>query len=256
SWRWLSSSAVPLLPSNTFGPLRSLKYRRFGEPETPPKKKTVSRTLRRDGAVWAGDINDDGLDEYIVDPGGMPGTLGAPRLLVQQRGNEWVDLLCLNGPEECESSWNTLHMRLDILPSVRNDYHDLRIEVDRCVKWDGQHYIDYDSADYSQLREEWFDTSDSHEAELFWRMQYPDPKRIRFEPRWFTVAAAEFNKRVRAYIGFPTRVMDLPKLPYVSLRDRQLGLKWPSFFKGGVWGVKGGRAFLLVPQPSYLALNV
>lgn len=47
-------------------------------------------------------------------------------------------------------------------------------------------------------------------------------------------------------------MVELPKLPYVSRRDPKLGLTWLSFFKGGVWGVKGNRAFLLLPQPSYL----
>src|SRR5215467_177266 len=120
-----------------------------GEVKDAINEKDCFEDFEKDGAVWAGDVNDDGQDEYIVDPGGMPGTLGAPRFLRQQRGNAWVDLLCLNEPEECDSSWNTLHARFDILPTVRSGYHDLRIEVDRCVKWDGRHYIDYDYGDYS-----------------------------------------------------------------------------------------------------------
>jgi hypothetical protein len=222
-----------------------------GDPPTADTKDCLD-DFAKSGAVWAGDVNDDGQDEYILDAGGMPGTLGPPRSLLQRRAGQWVDVLCLNGAGECDTGWNTLHARFDILPIVRNGYHDLRVEVDHCLKWDGNHYVDYDSADYSQIHAGWFDTNDSHEAELFWRIRYQDRRHIQFEPRWFTVPAEEFDKPVRAYIGFPTRVVDLPKLPNVSRQDPRLGLKWLSFFKGGVWGVKGNRAFLLIPQPSYL----
>ena len=220
------------------------------------EKKDCGERFAKHGAVWAGDVNDDGVDEYIIDSGDMPGTLGPGRDLVQQRGSEWIALACFKQGDEdpCDSGWNTLHARFDILPIVREGYHDLRIAVDRCLKWNGQHYIDYDPADYSQLLEEWFDTSDSHEAELFWIIRYHDRKGIRFEPRWFAVSSEEFNRPFHAYMGFPVRVVEFPRLPYVSREDPQLGLRWLSFFKGGVWGVdvKGNRAFLLVPQPSYL----
>ena len=29
--------------------------------------------FNKDGAVWAGDVNDDGMDELIIDPGGNAG---------------------------------------------------------------------------------------------------------------------------------------------------------------------------------------
>ena len=216
------------------------------------KKKECIEGFEREGAAWAGDVNDDGVDEYIIDPGGMPGTMGPPRSLIQLRGNDWADLACLGEGNKCDSEWNTLRGRFDILPVVRDGYHDLRIAVDRCLKWNGQHYIDYAMTDYAQLHEEWFDTTDSHEAELFWIMRYHFGKNTRFEPRWFAVSADEFGQPVKAYMGLPVRVVEIPKLPYVSSEDPKLGLKWLSFFKGGVWGLKGDRAFLLVPQPSYL----
>jgi len=218
------------------------------------EKKECIEGFDREGAVWAGDVNDDGVDEYIIDPGGMPGTMGPARELIQLRGSNWVDLACLGEDNECESGWNTLRGRFDILPIIRDGYHDLRITVDRCLKWNGQHYIDYAQVDYAQLHEEWFDTSDSHEAELFWSMRYQFGKNTRFEPRWFTVSAEEFSRPPKSYISLPTRVVEFPKLPYASRQDPELGLKWVSFFKGGVWGVKGDRAFLLVPQPSYLGV--
>lgn len=69
----------------------------------------------------------------------MPGTLGPARFLVRQKGNKWEDLACLGGKEErdqdCASDWNTLRARFDILPVIRQGFHDLRIEVDHCLKW-------------------------------------------------------------------------------------------------------------------------
>jgi len=223
-----------------------------GSVQDATDKKVCIESFEKNGAVWAGDVNDDGEDEYIVDSGGMPGTLGPAWTLVQLRGSDWVELICRKKEDFCDSGWNTLRARFDILPIVRNGCHDLRIEVDHCLKWDGKHYIDYDPTDYSRLRADWFDTSDSHEAELFWMMRYHEAKRIQFEPQWFTVSAEEFNRPVQAYMSFPVRLLEFPKLPYETLQDPELGLKWLSFFKGGVWGVKGNRAFLLVPQPSYL----
>jgi hypothetical protein len=230
-----------------------VKYVCEGVQEASDKEGCI-KGFEKEGAVWVGDVNDDGVDEYIIDPGGVPGTLGPVRYLVQKQGSAWVELVCLKDYEEdlCDSGWNTLHARFDILPIVRNGYHDLRIVVDRGLKWNGQHYVDYDFADYAQLREDWFDASDSYEAELFWMMRYHFEKSIRFEPRWFKVSAEEFGRPARSYISLPVRLLELPKLPYESREDPKLGLKWVSFFKGGVWGVKGDRAFLLVPQPSYL----
>jgi hypothetical protein len=223
-----------------------------GSVQDTSERKDCIKSFEKNGAVWAGDVNDDNEDEYIVDSGGLPGTLGPARSLVQLRGSDWVELVCRKEEDFCDSEWNTLRARFDILPLVRKGYHDLRIEVGHCLKWDGQHYVDYEPADYSQLRAEWFDTKDNHEAELFWMMRYHERKGIRFEPQWFTVSPKEFGRPVQAYIGFPVRVVEFPKLPYVSRQDPELGLIWLSFFKGGVWGVKGNRAFLLVPQPSYL----
>ena len=208
------------------------------------------KDFEESGAVWAGDVNDDGVDEFIVDAGGTVGTLGPTREIIQLQAKSWVSLACLGG--DCSSWWNSLHARFEILPITRGGYHDLRIEVGHCLKWDGRKYIDYADSDYHQLREEWFDSKDSREAELFWKIRYSGDDVVQLKPMWFTVSPGEFNRAPRPYIGFPVRVIDFPKLPYESLRDPERGLKWVSFFKGGVWGVKGNRAFLLVPQPSYL----
>jgi hypothetical protein len=151
-----------------------------------------------------------------------------------------------------ESEWNTLRARFDILPVLRQGYHDLRIEVDHCLKWDGKHYVDYGVDDYAQLPMDWFDSSDSHEAELFWKIRYRGRNVLQFEAMWFSISRKEFDKPSQPYMGFPIRVVEFPKLPYIARADPDYDLRWLSFFKGGLWGVRGDRAFLLVPQPSYL----
>jgi hypothetical protein len=252
-------AASPPSPIKHFRPIEKsdlpktfLQYLCGNVQQTTEKTDCID-SFEKNGAVWAGDVNDDNADEYIVDSGRVPGTLGPALSLLQLRGSDWVELICRDKEEDfCDSSWNTLRARFDILPTVRNGYHDLRVEVSHCLKWDGKRYVDYDEADYTHLRSEWFDTSDSHEAELFWVMRYQERKTIWFEPQWFTVSIKEFNRRPQAYMSFPVRVLEFPRLPYATRRDPELGLTWLSFFKGGVWGLQGNRAFLLVPQPSYL----
>jgi hypothetical protein len=73
-----------------------------GETENKSINKDCLEDFNKDGAVWAGDVNDDGVDEFIIDPGGMPGTLGPARFLVRQKGDEWDELACLGSPEERE----------------------------------------------------------------------------------------------------------------------------------------------------------
>ena len=60
------------------------------------------KDFEESGAVWAGDVNDDGVDEFIVDAGGAPGTLGPAREIIQLQAKSWVSLACLEG--DC-SSW-------------------------------------------------------------------------------------------------------------------------------------------------------
>src|SRR5215469_7698485 len=217
-----------------------------------PEKAVCIQNFNKSGSVWAGDVNNDGVDEFIVDAGDLPGTEGPSWELIQLRGKNWVSLACLEPDEGCEPLWNSLHARFDILPLARDGYHDLRIEVDRCLKWDGHHYVDYDDSDYHGLNQVWFDANDSREAELFWKIRYSGEDVIQFQPLWFPVSEEEFSRTLRHYVGLPVRVIEFPKLPCESLRDPVQGLNWVSFCRAGVCGVRGDHAFLLVPRPSYL----
>jgi hypothetical protein len=76
-----------------------------------------------------------------------------------------------------EDGWFTTHPRSDILPPVHHGYHDLRVAADMCMKWDAKKYVVYDPADYHSLNPSWFDSRDSHEAEIFWRFTMPDKAR-------------------------------------------------------------------------------
>ena len=59
-----------------------------GSAQDANDRKDCTESFEKNGAVWAGDVNDDEVDEYIVDSGGMPGTLGPARSLVQRRGSD------------------------------------------------------------------------------------------------------------------------------------------------------------------------
>lgn len=213
------------------------------------------QNFNREGSVWAADVNNDGVDEIIVDAGDMPGTEGPSWEIVQLRGEDWVSLACLEPDEGCDPWWNSLHARFDILPVTRDGYHDLRIDVDRCLKWDGHHYVDYDDSDYHRLNQGWFDAKDSREAELFWKIQYSGEDVIQFQPLWFPISQEEFSRPLQHYIGLPARVTEFPKLTCESLRDPDQSLIWVSFCRAGVWGLRGDHAFLLVPRPSYLGAS-
>ena len=56
-------------------PKALLRYLCGNVQDTSERKDCIS-SFEKDGAAWAGDVNDDSEDEYIVDSGGMPGTLG------------------------------------------------------------------------------------------------------------------------------------------------------------------------------------
>jgi hypothetical protein len=219
------------------------------------ERKVCIQNFIRTGSAWAGDVNNDGVDEFIVDAGDVPGTEGPSWEVIQLRGKNWVSLACLDPNEGCEPLWNSLHARFDILPITRHGYHDLRIEVDRCLKWDGHYYVEYDDSDYPRLNKVWFDVNDSREAELFWKIQYSGEDVIQFRPLWFPVSQEEFSRPVQHYMGLPVRVIEFPKLTCESLSDLDQGVNWVSFCRAGVWGVRGDHAFLLVPRPSYLGAS-
>ncbi len=200
------------------------------------------------GKVWTGDINQDGVDELIVFPGtSYDGTLGWWYYLYQKRGTDWRVLEV--AVEEYGPGWQTLRPRFDILPTVRNGYHDLRITVDRCVKWNGQKYVEYSPEDYHQISPKWFNASDSREAEIFWARRYAGLETFRFEPQWFPVHPHEFLEKKLVFSEPPA---DFPRIVSVVLDDREQNLKWVGLDRGGVWGIRGERGFLLSPQLAYL----
>ena len=43
-----------------------------GSIQEATEKKDCAEEFEKEGAVWAGDVNDDGLDEYVIDYGAMP----------------------------------------------------------------------------------------------------------------------------------------------------------------------------------------
>src|SRR5262249_61350825 len=73
------------------------------------------------------------------------------------------------------------------------------------------------------------------------------------EPLWSNFDPEDVGHSPPPSSGFPVRLVEYPVFPYVSRRDSEdKNLTWVSLFKGGIWGLRGNRAFLLVPQLAYL----
>lgn len=180
------------------------------------------------GRVWTGDVNDDGVKELVIYLGPeWSGSAGDSYELLQKRGKQWIPLL---GED---ADWFTPDPRFDLLPIVRGGYHDLRVSVDLCMKWDGDDYVYYSDDDYHKLSPSFFDASHWVEAEIFWAIRYRGLNSLHLKPMWSSVPDPKEITRV------------------VTVDDPQSNLKWVALFKGGVWGVRGNRGFLLLPQPAY-----
>ncbi|HEV2490617.1 MAG TPA: hypothetical protein VGT03_12480 [Candidatus Acidoferrales bacterium] len=179
------------------------------------------------GKVWAGDVNDDGLKELVIYLGPTwSGSAGDSYLLLGKNANGWMSLLSQF------DDWFTDEPRFDILPTAHHGYHDLRVSNDLCMKFDGTHYVFYDDADYHSLSPAFFDASRWREAEIFWAIRYRGRNDFQFTPQWYP------SFRYRSSVN-------------VQLDDPQYGLEWTALFKGGIWGVSGKKAFLLLPRPAY-----
>ena len=190
------------------------------------------------GDVWAGDINDDGKDELIISPGrGWRGTGGDWYFLFAKENGHWMPIDVderSDGSTILNNGWQTNSARFDILPTVRGGYHDLRIEVDHCLKWNGRRYVDFQPDDYANLSVEWFKQNVTYEAEIFWKIRQVRAKDNIFDPLWIQLGSKIGSNSVN-----------------MQLDDPESGIRWVAFFKGGVWGVKGNRGFLLLPHPAY-----
>jgi len=188
-------------------------------------------SFQKIGEVWAGDVNDDGVDELLVFPGrDWVGSGGEWYILYQQQGGKWRPLY----PNQDGFGWQVMDPRFDILPVSHDGYHDLRVATDWCLKWNGKNYVDYEDSDYHQLSPEFFNRSAWWEAGIFWDIHYAGLKNIRFEPQFFPVPS-DFSTKGR-----------------VKVEDHEQGVVWMALFKGDVWRVDGSRAFLLLPRPGYL----
>ena len=208
-------------------------------------------SFRDYGAVWAADIDGDHVDELIVEPrAGWQGSAGPWYFLYRRQGNDWVSMeRVAKGAKEKddEVGWQTKHPRFDVLPIVRNGHHDLRVVVDECLKWDGRKYVWYEPQDYHQLSPTWFNAKDNHEAQIFWAIRYAGQDTIKFEPQWFPLAKDDFLTLEGPPPRFP--IID-PRVVGETLDDPQEQVRWIGLTKGGVWGIRGDRVFLLAPQLS------
>ncbi len=219
-FRELSKESIP------FGIFES-GYPLF-EMEDPQR---ATKAFEAEGQAWAGDLNDDAVDEILIMPNNyLCGTGGCPYHLFEKREKQWISM--------SKEEWLTFTAfanppHFDIFPTTRQGYHDIRVAVNECFKWDGKNYILYEPADYRQLSPDWFDSGNFRNAEILWLIRYSGLKTAKFEPRWVQ-SVPEWAKSGNA-----------------ELEDPTYHVKWVAIFKGGVYGLRSDRAFLLLPQPAY-----
>lgn len=177
------------------------------------------------GAAWAADLNEDGVEEFVIQSvPSLCGTGGCLYYLFQQQEGKWVPLTDAEG-------FLTGIPLLEVLPVARQGFHDIRVSYGECFRWNSGHYVPYRPKEYRELLPQWFDPTSLREAELFWKIRYAGEKDIHFEPEWFP--------------GRPNWSIE------VELEDPLTGWRWLATFKGGVYGEQDGRSFLLLPRPGY-----
>lgn len=253
-WITLLSSPSPVSPVRHFSTVptgrfpRAVFLRNFCEGE-PSELLQCWASFRDHGEVWAADIDESRIESLLVMPGGSwEGSFGNWYFLYRKQGRNWVVEKIAKDKDD-ENGWQTWHPRFDVLPIVRNGHHDLRVVVDACLKWDGAKYVWYEPEDYHHLSSAWFDATNSREAEIFWAIRYAGMNKITFEPQWFPLPKDDFRTIFEEpqphFRVIPERVVA------ESLEDQAEHLSWVGMVKGGVWGVRGNRVFLLTPQLSY-----
>lgn len=157
-----------------------------------------AETFRTNGRAWTGDINDDAASEYVIFDGQLCGTLGCSYDLFEIHAEKWNAIpVFMSGSDPDVPLWISNRPRFDILPIVRDGYHDLRIAVDECVKWNGHEYVAYQPDDYRRLSPSLFNQTDNHEAEIFWMIRYAGLSEFAFN----TAVVPNFARRVFAPAG-------------------------------------------------------
>ncbi len=196
----------------------------------------------RSGMLWAADVDDDHSAELLVYPGAKNTGAGDPWYFLYHRAGEtWRSV----AETEDGEGWQTAAPRFDVLPAAQYGHHDLRVAVDRCLKWTGEKYVDYAPRDYRTLAPGWFNTEDNHEAEIFWAIRYSGQSVVSLEPQWFAVVRAEFlqGEKSASAVG-----KDMPRTPAQVLEDPQQQITWVALARGGIWGIRSDRGFLLAPR--------
>jgi len=217
--------------------------------------------MRSTGKVWAGDVNGDHIDELILFPGVQAaGSGGRNYYLYQRHGKDWQSIVMTDDMD----SWFTDRPRFDILPITRSGYRDLRVAVNDCLKWSDGKYVFYDPADYAALVPNWFDDADPHQAEIFWTIGHAKTEPSRLEPQWFPISPSFFSEQLgrkkpnrqqaEKIAGEWHNDGGFPRSVRAALEDAAQNIRWLSLQRAGVWGVRGNRAFLLVPRSSYLGV--
>ena len=177
--------------------------------------------------VWSGEVNGDGIDEFLVHPSaGWHGSGGYSVSLYKKEKDTWRSLF------DEKFMVNSFHFQ--IVPILRRGYKDLRIGASGCYRWEGEHYVLCSAKEYGEWKPDYFDQSNWSNAGLFWEMRYQGKKSFKVKPHWFD--NLPFLSLARRGI-----------LNGSVLEDSEYSIRWFILFRRGVWGVNGDRAFLLTP---------
>ena len=103
----------------------------------------------------AGDVNGDGVRELLLQGTELSGTGGSLYFLYQRKGTSSESLSAQRESTDAMALIPT--PRFDILPVARGGYHDIRLSVTGCFKWNGTGYVPYETSDYHALQPSWFD---------------------------------------------------------------------------------------------------
>lgn len=221
-------------------------FRKIGNRDVPPAAISAICYDERDagcrqdflenGEAYEVSVNATNEPALLIFGGNrFAGSGGETYALVQKLSTGWRKI-------ETEG-WQIYHgLHLKKLSRTRDGYHDLRLGRTLCVKWDGKFYVEYEAMDYRELPEAMFDVNSIEDAELLWLIRYAGETEFQFEPRWMPrpsdIKDQAVNERAR-----------------VDAEGKEGNFTTVAVFRGGVWGVRNEKAFLLLPRPAYLGAD-
>jgi len=184
--------------------------------------------FRQNGRAYRVDVNDDGVDEFLIHlGGGDSGTGGDGYTLMQKQEGRWKQISGAGG-------WQIYHpLYFQKLIHSRNGYHDLRIGRSLFVKWTGESYAEFSPDDFHELGPKEMSLRDPEDAEGLWLIDYAGRKEFELTPRGFPSGKTEVYRRA-------------------AFAEVNSVVSCFSEYKGGLWCGNGKERYLVLPRATYL----